>query len=61
MGDRHVGWIGSAARHFELGPIATAVLKRTVPIDATLVVRCAGDIDVAAAQEVIVTPGMPSR
>ena len=60
LGEREVGWIGSAARHFELGPIATAVLKRTVPIDAALTVRV-GDVDVAAAQEVVVTPGTPSR
>ena len=60
LGEREVGWIGSAARHYELGPIATAVLKRTVPIDAALTVRV-GDTDVAAAQEAIVTPGTPSR
>ena len=53
-GDREVGWIGSAARHFELGPIATAVVKRGLAVDATLVVRTA-EGDVAAAQEVVVT------
>ena len=60
LGDREVGWVGSAARHYELGPIATAVLKRTVPVDATLSVR-SGEIDIAASQEAIVTPGTPSR
>ena len=60
LGEREVGWIGSAARHYELGPIATAVLKRTVPIDAALTVRV-GDTEIAAAQEAIVTPGTPSR
>ncbi len=46
-----VGFIGSAARHYELGPIALALIKRTVPVDAGL--TAAG---VAAAQEVIVPP-----
>jgi tRNA-modifying protein YgfZ len=46
-----VGFVGSAARHYELGPIALALVKRTVPVDAALL---AGGIP--AAQEVIVPP-----
>ncbi len=46
-----VGFVGSSARHHELGPIALAVVKRTVPVDATLE---AGRV--AASQEVIVPP-----
>ena len=46
-----VGSVGSAARHWELGPIALALVRRTVPVDATLL---AGGV--AAAQEVIVPP-----
>jgi tRNA-modifying protein YgfZ len=46
-----VGTVGSAARHYELGPIALAVVKRTVPVEATLL---AGGV--AAAQEVVVSP-----
>jgi hypothetical protein len=46
-----VGFTGSAARHYELGPIGLALVKRTVPVDATLL--AAG---VPAAQEVIVPP-----
>ena len=46
-----VGWVGSTARHYELGPIGLALVKRTVPVDATLL---AGGV--AAAQEVIVSP-----
>jgi len=46
-----VGFTGSAARHYELGPIALGLVKRTVPVDATLL---AGGV--AAAQEVIVPP-----
>ena len=46
-----VGFVGSTARHYELGPIGLALVKRTVPVDATLL---AGGV--AAAQEVIVPP-----
>ena len=36
-GDRgQVGFVGSSARHYELGPIALALLKRNVPVDAEL-------------------------
>jgi tRNA-modifying protein YgfZ len=46
-----VGFVGSSARHHELGPIALAVIKRNVPVDATL------EVDgMPAAQEVIVDP-----
>ena len=51
MGDAEVGFTGSAARHFELGPVALALVKRTVPVDAAL--RAGG---VPAAQEVVVPP-----
>jgi folate-binding protein YgfZ len=44
--DKEVGFIGTLARHFELGPIALAVIKRNVPVDATLI--CDG---VSASQE----------
>src|ERR1700761_4628855 len=45
------GFVGSAARHYELGPIGLALVRRTTPVEATLV---AGGV--AAAQEVIVPP-----
>lgn len=48
-GETQVGFLGTVARHFELGPIALAVIKRNTPIDAQLTVD-----GVAAAQEVIV-------
>jgi len=35
---RPVGFVGTAVRHFELGPVALAVVKRTVPDDARLLV-----------------------
>jgi len=51
LDETQVGFTGSAARHYELGPIGLALIKRTVPVDATLL---AGGV--AAAQEVIVPP-----
>ena len=35
---RPVGFLGTAVHHYELGPIALAVIKRTVPDDARLTV-----------------------
>ncbi|MEI6648955.1 MAG: folate-binding protein [Actinomycetes bacterium] len=46
---KEVGFIGTMARHYELGPIALAVIKRNVPVDATL-----HSEGVAASQEVLV-------
>lgn len=37
-GGRRVGFLGTAVQHFELGPIALAVVKRSVPDDAALTV-----------------------
>jgi hypothetical protein len=48
---REVGYVGSAALHYELGPIGLGLVKRTVPAGATLLAD-----GVAAAQEVIVAP-----
>jgi tRNA-modifying protein YgfZ len=48
---KRVGFVGTAARHHELGPVALAVVKRNVPLDAPLL--AAG---VAAQQEVVVDP-----
>jgi len=48
---RQVGLLGSAARHYELGPVGLALVKRSVPVEAELLVD-----GVAAAQEVVVDP-----
>lgn len=48
---RQLGFITTSARHHELGPIALALVKRNVPVDAELM---AGST--AAAQEVVVEP-----
>lgn len=48
---RAVGFVGSVGRHFELGPVALALVKRGVDVDAPLVID-----GIAAAQEVVVDP-----
>ncbi|WP_069463833.1 CAF17-like 4Fe-4S cluster assembly/insertion protein YgfZ [Actinacidiphila rubida] len=48
---RAVGFITSSARHWELGPIALALVKRNTPERATLLAE-----DTAAAQETVVAP-----
>ena len=50
-GESAVGFVGSSGRHYELGPIALALVKRTVPVSDTLTVA-----GISAAQEVIVPP-----
>jgi folate-binding protein YgfZ len=50
-GEKVVGFVGTSARHHELGPIALALLKRNVPVDVQL------EVDgLPAAQQVIVDP-----
>ncbi|GAA2484271.1 folate-binding protein [Streptomyces gobitricini] len=46
---RQLGFVTTAVRHHELGPIALALVKRNVPVDAELLAGAT-----AAAQEVVV-------
>ncbi|NLU67997.1 folate-binding protein YgfZ [Streptomyces sp. HNM0574] len=50
---RALGFVTTSARHHELGPIALALVKRNVPLDAALIV---GEDATAAAQEPVVAP-----
>ena len=45
------GFVGSSARHHELGPIALALVKRNVPLEASVYAD-----GLVAAQEVVVDP-----
>jgi folate-binding protein YgfZ len=55
---REVGRVGTAVRHFELGPLALALVKRQVPDDAELVAgTTAARIDPAPDDE----PVSPAR
>ncbi|MEU4213468.1 folate-binding protein [Streptomyces sp. NPDC026206] len=49
---RQLGFVTTAVRHYELGPIALALVKRNVPVDAALLV---GE-GTAASQETVVEP-----
>ena len=51
LDDTVIGFLGTAVQHYELGPIALAVLKRSLDPDS--LVTCAG---MNAHQEVIVQP-----
>lgn len=55
VGERVVGWVGTSARHYELGPIATVMLKRSVDPSADLVIAAA-EGPVVASQQVVVAP-----
>jgi len=51
QGEKVVGFVGTSARHHELGPIALAMVKRNVSMDAEL-----NADGMPAAQEVLVDP-----
>jgi folate-binding protein YgfZ len=55
-GDKQVGFIGSAARHHELGPIALALVKRNVDPATVLEIVAEDQPTVTATQEVLVDP-----
>lgn len=48
---RQVGFVGSSARHHELGPVALGTIKRNVPVDAEVLVD-----SIPASQEALVDP-----
>jgi folate-binding protein YgfZ len=48
---RKIGFITTSVRHHELGPVALALVKRNVPVDAPLMADTT-----AAAQETVVEP-----
>ena len=50
-GERRIGWIGMSVQHYELGPIASAVVKRSVAVDQVLEVQ-----GMQASQEAIINP-----
>jgi hypothetical protein len=54
-GERQVGTVTSVAQHYEMGPVALAVIKRSVDAQAVLTVDDEGE-KYTAAQEVIVAP-----
>ncbi|GAA1984880.1 folate-binding protein [Amycolatopsis minnesotensis] len=57
LGERVVGRVGSVAQHHELGPVALALVKRSVPVDAELL---AGEED-HVVQAAIDPDSMPAE
>jgi folate-binding protein YgfZ len=57
LGEKVVGRVGTVAQHHELGPIALALVKRTVPVDAELT---AGEVQASIDPDSIPpdTPGL---
>lgn len=53
--EREVGYVTSAVMHYELGPVALALIKRVVPDDLELVV-VDDETRIAASQQIIVPP-----
>jgi folate-binding protein YgfZ len=51
LGDKSIGFVGSSARHHELGPVALALVKRNVDVAAELTAD-----GMPATQEVVVDP-----
>lgn len=51
LGEKTVGFVGSSARHHELGPIALGLIRRNVPVDAQVTAD-----GILAAQEPLVDP-----
>lgn len=55
LSDVEIGTVTTAANHYESGPIALAVIKRTVDVGAVLTVMRDGH-PISATQEVVVSP-----
>ncbi len=55
-GEKQIGFIGSAARHHEYGPIALALIKRNVDPETVLEVVAEDQPTVTATQELLVDP-----
>lgn len=48
-----IGWVASAVRHYELGPVATVIIRRSTPEHATVTIRHA-DTAIAGTLETVV-------
>jgi tRNA-modifying protein YgfZ len=61
LGEREVGRLGTSVRHAELGPVALAMLKRQVPVDAQLLVggvAAVADADAEPVRERVARPSL---
>ncbi len=60
VGDRVVGRVGSVALHHELGPIALALVKRSVPVETELLVGAEDRVVQASVDPDSVPPDTPA-
>lgn len=54
--EKHVGKITTVGQHYEMGPIALAVLKRNTPLELVLTVNCLNGGEKLSAQQEEIVP-----
>ena len=56
LGDAVVGKITTVGQHYEMGPIALAVIKRNTAVDEILTVTCAASSEKLSAHQEVIVP-----
>ena len=56
LGETVVGKITTVGQHYEMGPIALAVVKRNTPVDELLTVNCAASGEKLSAHQEVIVP-----
>lgn len=56
LGDSLVGKITTVGQHYEMGPIALAVIKRNTAVDEVLTVSCAASGEKLSAHQEVIVP-----
>ncbi|NBR78390.1 MAG: hypothetical protein EBT76_06300, partial [Microbacteriaceae bacterium] len=56
LGDAVVGKITTVGQHYEMGPIALAVIKRNTAVDEILTVSCAASGEKLSAHQEVIVP-----
>jgi folate-binding Fe-S cluster repair protein YgfZ len=56
LGDAVVGKITTVGQHYEMGPIALAVIKRNTAVDELLTVSCAASSEKLSAHQEVIVP-----
>jgi folate-binding protein YgfZ len=56
LGDAIVGKITTVGQHYEMGPIALALIKRSTAVDSVLTVSCASSGETLTAHQEVIVP-----
>ncbi len=56
LGDVVIGKITTVGQHYEMGPIALAVIKRNTAVDEVLTVSCAASGEMLSAHQEVIVP-----